>query len=307
MNMGKKTNPFSQDDDIDAEIEETPKDPVVDLEAEEDDEEEGDPKPSRKEKKASRTWMNREEKERLERQAIEAEARAVASAQALQQVTQMAQMYARPQQQTQSDPIDAELERANAERIALDDHYAARYRDSNNPLTQEELKGFKDRAVALEDKKTMLIAEKVARRSGMQQQQSAGEQAVRAYLAANFPEASQSQQALAYAGGIQAQRAAEGKAPWSVEVIHEAMTAAEKRFAMGKYRSGAPREPDPVLRDRYVAAPRGASGGSSKGGERTVTMTKEFRQMADKAFPHIKDDGKRWRHWAKEVGQGDEE
>lgn len=305
--MGKKTNPFSQDD-IDDEIE-TPKDPVVDLEEEEDEEEEpGAPKPTRQEKKASRTWMNREEKERLERQAIEAEARANASAAALSEVTRMAQMFRAPQTQQQVDPIDAELERANAERIALDDHYAARYRDANNPLTPEELKSFKDKAVALEDRKTTLIAEKVARRNGMAQQQSAGEQAVRAYLAANFPEASQNRAALAFAGGIQQTEAALGKDPWSVEVINKAMTEAERQFKLGKHGRGAPREPDPVLRDRYVAAPRGTSGGASKGGEPGFVMLKEYRQMADKAFPHIKDDAKRYRHWVKQVGmKGDDE
>ena len=122
-------------------------------------------------------------------------------------------------------------------------------------------------------------------------------------------EASQSEQALKWAGGIQAQRAAEGKQPWSVEVIHEAMTAAEKRFSLGKHKQGAPREPDPNLRDRYVGAPRGASGGSSKS-ETSFTMLPEYRTMANKAFPHIKDDHKRWKHWVKEVGlgiKGDEE
>lgn len=303
----KLISPFADNDDIDAEIEE--ENPVVDLDAEEEDDDPAEPAPkTRKEKKAERTWMNKADRDALERKAIEAEARADADRRALQQVTMMASQFARPQQQ-QADPIDQELERVNHERVALDDLYAARYRDTQNPLTQDELKKFKEQAVALEDRKTGLIVHKVNRQQGIGPQQNAGEQAVRAYLASNYAEASQDRRALAHAGGVQAMEAAAGKDPWSVEVINKAMDSAERAFKLGKHKFGEPHEPDPNLRDRYVGAPRGSTGRGGGGGERKVVMNKEYREMANKAFPHIKDDAKRWAHWAKTtgMGQGDED
>jgi hypothetical protein len=308
--MGKQTNPFSIDDEIDdAAPPKEPKEPVVDLDdEEEEDAEEEAPKPSRLAKKGERTWMNKSERERLEREAIEARATANATTLALQQVTQLAQQYARGSQQQapQSSPIDQELERATTERAALDREYQLRVMDRSNPLTQDEANKLREKAIQLDDKRSELISVRAMQRAGVGASNPQAD-AIRSYLVANHPEAFQNQAAMNFAEGVQrSESAATGKHPYDMSVVQKAMAAAERQFGLGRYRQGAAREPDPNLRERYTGAPRGASGGAPKKGERQVVMTKDYQRMADAAYPHIKDQKKRWAHWAKEVNGDDD-
>ena len=303
--MGKNSNPFSAVDDDDFESATTKeKEPVVDLDAEPDEPDEPERGPSRQEKKSSRTWMNKDDRERLERAAMEAEAKANAATLALQQIAPFIQQAQYQQRPPQVDPIDTEIERASSDRQALDREYEARYKDTRNPLTAEELDKFRKRATDLDDRRTVLLTQKTLRQSGMAPQNREAE-AVRAWLVANHAEATQNQQAIGWAQGVQQQEQAMGKNPWSVEVLEKAMDSAERQFKLGRYKNGAQREPDPNLRDRYAGPPRSASAAPGRKGDRKVVMDKTARAMADAAFPHIKDDRKRWEHWAKQV-QDDE-
>lgn len=297
--MAKNASPFSQD--IDDEIDGppvkvvAPKDPVVDLDADDDDDEEP-VGPSRLEKKRSRKWMSVEERERLagiERENVQNKARADAATLALQQIAPLLQQNR--QQAQRVDPIDAELDRADADRARLDREYTLRVKAGG--MTEDEADGFRKQAVALERTQQTLIAQKAIR--GMTPQTNHAEQAIRTWLVANHPEGSREQRVLDYAEGIQKMEYASGKDPWSPEVMSKAMNAAEAHFKVGKYKYGASREPDPVLRDRYAGAPRSSSGGSGGkgGGARKVAMDETMIVMANAAFPHIKDDAKRYKTW----------
>lgn len=294
---------------FDTEEDETPEeessaDPVLNMEDDEEDDDEDEPpapKPSRKEKKASRTWMPAEEKERLIREAAEAKATAAANERAMAMLQQTLQrLPLGGQQQPQKDPTDDELERIDEDRLALEREYASRVNDTKNLITQDEMNQFRKRAMKLERRQTEVITNRTIRGMGVAPQRNEQETIIRNYVATRFPEASQSAQALAWAEGVQKQMMAEGKNAWSTEVIDAAMDSAEKRFKLGKYKNSTPKqEPDPVLRDRLQSTPRSANGSPLKG-QKTITMTKEFRQMANAAYPHIKDEKKRWAKWAKD-------
>lgn len=299
-----KLKGYDTDEDETPEEESSP-DPVLNMEEDEEDDEDDTepevPKPTRKEKKASRTWMPAEEKERLIREAAEAKAAASANAQAMQLLQQTLQrLPLGGPQQPQKDPADDELERIDDERLALEREFASRVNDTKNLITKEEQEQFRRRALKLERRQTEVITNKQVRGMGIAPQRNEQETIIRNYIATRFPEASQSQQALNWAEGVQKQMMAEGKQPWSTEVIDAAMDSAEKRFKLGKYKNSTPKqEPDPVLRDRLQSTPRSANGSPLKG-QKTIVMTKEFRQMANAAYPHIKDEKKRWAKWAKD-------
>lgn len=300
----EKLKGFDTEEDETPSEEQSTDDPVLDLEDEED--EEGDtepevPRPTRKEKKASRTWMPREEKERLERETIEAKAQALAAQQAMQMFQQTLQrLPLGGQQQPQKDPADDELERIDEERLALEREYASRMGDTTNKVTPDELEKFRKRAMKLDRRQTEVITARQVRGMNLAPQRNEQETIIRNYVATRYPEASQDQRALQWAQSIQMQEVADGKPMWSSETIDKAMDAAERKFRLGKYKNGTPpREPDPVLRDRLQSTPRSSNGAPAKG-QKSIVMTKEFRQMADAAYPHIKDERKRWARWAKD-------
>jgi len=300
----EKLKGFDTEEDETPDEESSP-DPVLNMEDDEEDDEDEppklEPKPSRKEKKASRAWMPAEEKERLIREAAEAKAAAVANANAMQLLQQTLQRLPFGGQQSQQrDPVEQELESIDEERLALEREYASRVNDTKNLISQDEMNQFRKRAVKLERRQTEAITAKQIRGMGIAPQRNEQETIIRNYVATRYPEASQDQRALMFAEGVQKQLMAEGKQQWSTEVIDAAMDAAEKKFRYGKYKNGTPaREPDPVLKDRLQSTPRSANGSPLKG-QKQIVMTKEFRQMANAAYPHIKDEKKRWAKWAKD-------
>lgn len=308
--MAKNSSPFSNLDDDTDELPSKGKepgkdpDPVIDLDAEV--EEDAEPELSRTEKKARRTWMNADERERLEREAAENRAAAAASAAALDRVTQALSRMAPAQQPApQRSQIDDEIDRAAADRVALDREYTTLYQAGK--LTETDAERLRARAIELESKQIDLRVQRGIQQNGGGQQVNPQQQAIVSYIVGRYPEASQNPQVMAYAEGIQRTLAATGKPAWAASTIDEAMDAAEKWAHLGKYKQGAPHAPDPVLRDRLAGAPRGSTGASEKEGGRTFTVTKEFRRMADKAFSHITDPAKRYRHAYKMTHeQGDE-
>lgn len=293
-------------DDIDAETAgpepEAPEDTVVDLDAETDeDDDHEEQRPTRKEKKGRRTWMNAEAREELERRALAAEAQAQANANAFNAVQALIQRLPTGQQAPQqTDPIDGELERVDKDYLSLQQRYRMRAGDTKNPITEKEMEELNLEALKLDRKRTELAVAKHTRGGPAPQQMDPRQQAFQMYVFSKWPEAASTPAALQFAHSKQLEAQAMGKNPLSMEVIDSAMDAAERQFRLGKYKSGAPRSPDPVLRDRYQSAPRGSSG-SANNGPRQVTMTKELRRMADKAFPHIKDEKKRYEKFAREV------
>lgn len=300
----EKLKGFDNEEDETPDEESSP-DPVLNMEDDEEDDEDEppklDPKPSRKEKKASRTWMPAEEKERLIREAAEAKAAAVANANAMQLLQQTLQRLPfGGQQPQQRDPVDQELESIDEERLALEREYASRVNDTKNLVTPDEMNQFRKRAMKLERRQTEAITQRQIRQMNLAPRQDEQATIIRNYVATRYPEASQNQQAMQWAHGVQQQLVAEGKPMWAAETIDAAMESAEKRFKMGKYKnSNPPREPDPVLKDRLQSTPRSANGSPLKG-QKQIVMTKEFRQMANAAYPHIKDERKRWAKWAKD-------
>lgn len=87
--------------------------------------------------------------------------------------------------------------------------------------------------------------------------------------------------------------------PDSAATVKKAMDATRVAFNIG--RSTAPTESQ---RARFVAPPRGGNGGGGGSeGPTSIKMTKEFRGMADAAYPEIKDDKERYRKWANGPGR----
>lgn len=310
----KKKNPFVDEGEGEGTPEPAEKEPVIDLDAEEEDpiDSATPASPSRQEKRAARAWMNRDEKERLQREAEEGRKAREEAQQAIlqaQQATAWAQQLAsQGQRQQVRDPIDDAEDLWKRERTLLNKEYQQRFAETKGAMTPDEVKKFEDRAIEIENRGTQLQVQRALRGMGVQQQDPrvAQVEAFKANLMQRYPDVVRSPQALLYAEGEQRKAAARGQDPWSPTVIDAAMQAAE-RDILNK-RPQQSRTPDPVLRDRLAAPPRGASGGGGREeGPRQVTMTKEMRKMANAAFPHIKDEAKRYSTWYKaQAAQSDD-
>ena len=110
-----------------------------------------------------------------------------------------------------------------------------------------------------------------------------------------------------YADGVQKQLVATGAQPYSQDTIDKSMDAAERQFRLGKYKNGVPQTPSPQMRERLQGSPRGGGSGGGEKSEGQVVMTKEMRKMANAAYGHIKDEGKRYKAWYKsQAAQSDE-
>lgn len=316
MAAKKKVNPFVDEGEGDGTPETVESEPVISLDDEDDGEEDDDPvdrsgpAQSRQEKRASRSWMNRQEREQIIRERDDARAQAERDRIAAHQATVWAQQIAQQApQQTQKDPIDEAEDLVKRERSVLFAEYQARV-SKGVPPPEEQAK-YEERAQALERRATEIQVARTVRNMGLapQNPQQAQREAFVANLRQRYPEVMASPAALTFAGGIQAQLKARGRGEWDADVIDEAMTGAEKEFRIGKHKTTQrqTREPDPVLRDRYAGAPRGSSGGSRGEGPQKVSMTKEMRKMANAAYGHIKDEPTRYKMWYKaQAEQSDE-
>jgi len=316
----KDLNPFA--DDEPGRVAEPPPDAVeVALDSEESEEhDEGDgeeeeiDKPSRKEKKRNRYRENIQAREAAEK-ALEAE-RAARAAEIAAKDAQVAQALAQARDALEFakqntikattqrvDPLDEEEAQADRERRLVYREYQQRQLDQKNPITPKELEEFETRAMAAEKKQSMVQFKRALREQPQPQQQVQGNpalEALRMQLAVQHPEIAASQEAQTYADGIYKTLIAQRK-PADLNTLKDALDKTEQFFRYGKYKNADARTPDPTLRDKLQGPGRGAA---AQGGEapKSITMTKQLQQLADKAYSHIRDPKQRYEKWAKSVG-----
>lgn len=115
-------------------------------------------------------------------------------------------------------------------------------------------------------------------------------------LKAQYPTLARDPRAWAWAGSRYQQYLLEGQQGGR---DLEARVAQE---AMERYKLASP--PDPTMEDRrrHTSISRGGREASARKKD-TFVMTDTYKQMADVAYSHIKDDRERWATWAREVGQ----
>lgn len=207
------------------------------------------------------------------------------------------------QQQGQNyDPIDYALTENFRARQSLDKEFQARA----GKLSEKELEEMQWKAQSLEDQRAMLNVQKVQRATPQVDPQI---QALESYAAANHPEIVNSQQARAYFQGELVRKAAlaqaQGRQIDGVAIFRESLEQTEKDLKIGKHRNGG--GVDPGLAARLAGHSRGAAsnGGSAPLADR-VTMTDQYKVMAETAFPElVKAKGARAAHerWAQTVGK----
>jgi len=319
MAASKKRNPFVDEGEGEGEPESPVKDPVLELSDDDDDDPIDAPTPSgptREDKRKNRAWMNREDKDRLERENQELKARADQAILQAQQATTYAQQAVQYSQQNQprhgysNDPIDHAAGLLARERKVLNQEYQNRYAEAGRrPISAEEQQAFEARAEELEQRNVQIGVARALRAQGLGQHNPQQTQAdvLRIQITQKYPEASQHQAALVYADGVQKQLVATGAQPYSQDTIDKSMDAAERQFRLGKYKNGVPQTPSPQMRERLQGSPRGGGSGGGEKSEGQVVMTKEMRKMANAAYGHIKDEGKRYKAWYKsQAAQSDE-
>lgn len=282
----KPKKPESQDDDDDE----------VEFE---DDGDDGDipNEPTRKEKKRARYREQQERAERAER----AYEQAMANQQALmQQIIASQQQSREPAQPNKS--FEDRYRDTEFELVDLRQEFSRRsmeYAQAQQNMPRDELARFIDRQREIEVRKQELLSERYIERNNLlpqqvdpRQQQAQMELAV---LRAQYADVTQNQQAALYTDYAYKRLRAEGK-PDTIETARLAFEEARKTVL--KKTPSAPR-PTEAQRSRYTGQPNGAAParGGEEGGPKLIKMTKEMRRMADTAYPHIKDDKKRWKLW----------
>ncbi len=95
--------------------------------------------------------------------------------------------------------------------------------------------------------------------------------------------------------------AREKGAPESWETVEKAM--AKARQLAGLPPKGGRPAPSAGTRAKFEGAPRGGGAGGAGGGRAVVKMTAQVKELADAAYPHIKDEKKRYQHYANVHGK----
>jgi hypothetical protein len=87
--------------------------------------------------------------------------------------------------------------------------------------------------------------------------------------------------------------------PQNEATFKKVMDETRKQFRIGSY---AMQPASPEVKARYLGAPR--SGGVPRETDTVTSIkpNKDMKRMANAAYGHIKDEGKRLQQWAKDVG-----
>lgn len=262
-----------------AEREEPTKDPVVDLDKIDQEEED---KASRKEGRTSRYWRNKEDADRDRERiaALERREQELLNQQALW--LQQQQQSFQSRQEPQKDPIDEDVDFLMRKADLIRSEYqntAQRYGGRVPPEVHERMeRELKQVELQVVDKR----AEKILRDRMPQQQGNPQAAAIRAHVEMNYPDVHRNPNAIQYAQHWEMLEIHKGNRP----TLDQVMDAARRQFRTGPYAPGAPRPRPEHLSDRYAGVPRGASGGGNGESRRTVVMTKDMQKMAAARYPN---------------------
>ncbi len=278
----------------------TDKGPVVDLSEPDDAEEPGDATPPGRQKRQDRYWMNKQQREDLERRAADAERRAELAVQQAQLIAQQAQQLSQPRDQV-APAEDPDVGRLKERRQLLNDKYELLVQ--TNRLTADAKRSMEKEAMDIDEAIIDAKTEAKLRKLTANQAPASNPQTamVQAHISMNHPDIHQelfkNPQMREYADAVHRQLVATGHSQWSTQTVDMVMERTAQQFRLGKHGRTAPREPSPTLRDRLSGVPRGSSGGYVEPSN-SVQLTKAQKKAADLAFPHIPEKG-RYKHWLK--------
>lgn len=268
-------------------------------EDDDDDEIEPEERPSRRERRAERgrslVAAERERAERAEREAAE-HRRLLHEA-----LNRMPQQQQQPRPDPEKERLENEAESLRQQQEGLTARYAQLQRDKQ--LTPELDEKMRREAWALRDKIAANDIARFAPRQQQPQQQMTEQQVIAAANRARLM-----QEHADVVGNPRA--AAAFRAEWTklLHVRNEPDTWAtlEKAMDLARREVGLPPKggrpaPTSGAKRKYSGVSRGGGGGAE--GRTTVTMTKELKEMADAAYPHIKDAKKRYQHFVNRNGE----
>ena len=245
---------------------------------------EGEPRPPRRERRQNRY---REVQERL----AAAERRAEAAEQRAHEAAMYAQQAAT--RQPEQDPERSELDRIYGEQQSLGRDWQAlvsEARAAGREVSEADRERLFARGRKIEEEKANALYRQAAARNAPSQADMHRAQNYQ-QLQARYPDIMADQQRVAWAVARYNMLVSEGR-PHGWETTDVAMKDAAARFATAR--------PDPGMRDRLAGVPRSAVGGPEPG---RVVLDETAQRMADAAFSHIKDQGERYKHYAKVLQQ----
>lgn len=207
---------------------------------------------------------------------------------------------AEPQQPQQSGPppLRAFLDNVSHQQDVLAKAYLQE--QGNGSLTPEREQHYRQQHRYLDEQKAFAIAKSA------QEPVDTGQQAIQAIQRANMARNADvygNEQVRRWAGAQYALLEAEytqpnGQLRVDPQELHDlVMKQARRKFRIE--RSGVS-EPSQADRRRHSGSSRSASPAGPQ--RNTIVMKKEYKEMADVAYSHIKDEKERYRTWAREVG-----
>ena len=307
--------PKTDNDDDDKDLKVRPeKDPKVTIEPADDDDDKDDEKQAAgkpeetPEQKASRRERRQErkrihdalEEERAARQRTEREFqehrartdREIAIMRAERLAEQAKKEPAEDPVKKAVAPVRAEMRALLSEWRGMSDEQQAANRDSYTTKMEE----LEDR---LADARAEAIISKRAPTQQSQQRQMSG---VEVMLRTEYPAlfAPQNAQAARWAERRYDLLVAEGQQE-GPHLSKQCAQEALEKYGLGGNGGNGRSQANDVDRRRHISISRGGrEGGGTE--PKTVVMTREYRQMADAAYSHIKDQKERYATWAREVG-----
>lgn len=270
-----------------------------------DDDDADDPKPSRRERRNQRADRLVEE---ANRRADAAERMANENARALQQLaTRPVIAQVQQPQQPQPDPYDYEAHQLRQHQIGLVQRYNQAQREGNAALVQQ----IEQESYELKDRMDANTYIRNVRRYGVPQQpQQPGisqaeldrkvkERAVQDRFAEQYPDIHENRDASnVFIANYNRFLGIGRKDGWDTVKLAAEETRRDRRMP---HPEGKP-APSAATRARLSGMSVGSSGASA-GAPKVVRMGKMQQKLADAAFPHIKDDAKRYQHWANTAGK----
>jgi hypothetical protein len=264
------------------EVEEIP------VDSDDDDEEPAAASPSRDDKKRERGRRFSEEKVQAERERDELR----------QQNERLLRVLEsqRPSGQPASTGPDMKDIEERRQKLTEDRRLVAeRIAYLGNKITPEQEKEIIDRVSKIDDELYDLRAEKRERQKQASERSKPQVPEEVGYIRSKFHHVLRNGDAARYAQGEYLRLRAKGH-PDGPETFERSLQEAEREFRLGNT------DVSRGQRDKYSGAPSGAGGNGGSGGPRTIRMTPDRMKQADAAFPHIKDEKKRYEHFAKTVG-----
>ena len=262
-------------------------DPVVRLDEPEDDEPDERPEPERPSRQERR--QNRYSEMKSEAQAAREEA-----AQMKGRLDAM-EAYMRHTAESRGAPAPEppdEMKELLTAKEQLASEYSLAYQAGQ--ITPELYKRYQERYQQVEDR---IADARIERRIGAASA-NIRQQVEREALRAQHADVYDNPRAAQWARGYYHQQLAKGRR--DDRALHdESIEQARAEFKLSG--RGAPTRES---RARYAGSSTGGGSGAAAAQPeaREIVMTKEFRRMANAAFPHIKDDASRYKAWAKTQG-----